>query len=68
MNNWDISVLKNTSVTERVKVQFRAEFLNAFNHTQFDNPNTTPSSSSFGRVTGITHLPRVIQYGLKMMF
>jgi len=68
MNNWDLSLLKNTSVTEHLKVQFRAEFLNAFNHTRFADPNTSPSSSSFGRVTGTTQLPRVIQYGLKLMF
>jgi hypothetical protein len=68
MNNWDLSLLKNTSVTEKFKVQFRAEFLNAFNHTQFDNPNTSPSSSSFGWITGVTHIPRVIQYGLKLTF
>lgn len=68
MNNWDISLLKNTSITENVKMQFRSEFINAFNHTQFDNPNTSPSSSAFGRVTAIAHLPRVVQFGLKLMF
>jgi hypothetical protein len=68
MNNWDISLLKNTVIAEGFKLQFRSEFINAFNHTQFDIPNTTPSSTAFGRVTGITHLPRVIQFGLKLLF
>lgn len=68
MNNWDISLIKNTAIKERFGAQFRAEFLNAFNHTQFDNPNTTTSSTSFGRITAVTHLSRVIQFGLKLSF
>jgi hypothetical protein len=36
--NWDITLMKNTQITERVKVQFRADFYNAFNHAQFADP------------------------------
>jgi hypothetical protein len=68
MNNWDISFLKNTALTEGLNLQFRAELINAFNHTQFDIPNTTPSSTSFGRISAIAHLPRVVQFGLKLAF
>jgi hypothetical protein len=68
MNNWDISAIKNTQVTEGIRLQFRSEFLNAFNHTQFDNPNTSPTSTAFGRITAVTHLARVIQFGLKLSF
>jgi hypothetical protein len=35
INNWDIALVKDTSLTERLKLQFRAEFFNAFNHAQF---------------------------------
>src|SRR5262249_31635454 len=35
----DLSLIKNTSVTERVNVQFRAEFFNALNHTNLGAPN-----------------------------
>ena len=49
-------------------MQFRAEFINAFNHAQFSTPNTNPSSSSFGTVTTDTQWPRTIQFGLKLLF
>ncbi|HUS08103.1 MAG TPA: carboxypeptidase regulatory-like domain-containing protein [Bryobacteraceae bacterium] len=68
LNNWDISLVKNTSITERVRLQFRTEFINALNHAQFSNPNTTPTSSSFGRVTATSQWPRTIQFGLKLLF
>ena len=45
INNWDIALLKNTTITERFSLQFRAEFFNIFNHTQF----LTPSG-----ITGLT--------------
>lgn len=40
-NNWDISLMKNFRLTERVRIQFRWEMFNAFNHTQFRAVNTT---------------------------
>lgn len=68
MNNWDISVIKNTYFTERIYLQFRAEFINAFNHSQFSPPNTTPSSTAFGTVTETAQMPRIVQLGLKLFF
>ena len=68
LNNWDISMVKNTNITEKLRMQFRTEFVNAFNHPQFSNPNTTPTSSSFGRVTSTTQWPRTIQFGAKLLF
>jgi hypothetical protein len=68
LNNWDLSIVKNTSFTERVRLQFRAEFINALNHAQFSNPNTTVTSSSFGRVTSTSQWPRTIQFALKLLF
>jgi hypothetical protein len=67
-NNWDLSVLKNTRLTERAQLQFRAEAINAMNHPQFTAPNTTPTSTAFGTVTGEFAWPRVIQFGLKVLF
>ncbi len=65
---WDLSVIKNFNVTERLKFQLRGEFLNAFNHPQFADPNTDPTSSNFGKVTTQNNLPRNIQIGLKIIF
>ena len=67
-NNWDLSVIKNTRVSERTQIQFRAEAINALNHPQFTAPNTTPTSTAFGTVTGEFAWPRVIQFGLKALF
>jgi len=68
LNLWDLSLTKNFSITERFKLQTRAEFLNAFNHPQFNDPNTDPTSSSFGKVTQQNNLPRNVQIGLKLIF
>jgi hypothetical protein len=67
-NNWDLSLIKNTRLTERMQLQFRAEAINAMNHPQLTNPNTTPTSTAFGRVTGEFAWPRVIQFGMKVLF
>jgi hypothetical protein len=45
LTNVDISLLKVTQVTERLRAQFRAEFFNAFNHTNFATPNPVVFSS-----------------------
>ena len=68
LNLWDISVIKNIAITERVKFQLRGEFLNAFNHAQFSDPETNPTSSNFGKVTSQANLPRNVQIGLKLIF
>jgi len=67
-NNWDLSLIKNTRIREGTQVQFRAEAINALNHPQFTAPNTTPTSTAFGTVTGEFAWPRVIQFGLKLLF
>jgi hypothetical protein len=68
MYNWDLSVFKNFHVVERVTVQFRAEFLNAFNTPRFSGPNTSVTSSTFGAITSQANAPRQIQFGLKLLF
>ncbi len=68
VNLWDLSVLKNTRIHERVNIQFRGEFLNAWNHPNFSPPNTSPTSSAFGQVTSQVGYPRRIQFGLKILF
>ena len=73
------AVVKNTALTERMKLQFRAEFFNLFNHPQFNVPNLLVFSSSgayaatAGRITltdgTVTGLGgRNIQFGMKLTF
>jgi hypothetical protein len=52
LNDWDLSVMRNFPVKERVTLQFRADFYNAFNHPSFDDLNTTITSPGFGAATG----------------
>jgi hypothetical protein len=42
--------------------------LNAFNHTSFAAPNTSVTSSLFGQVTSDISLPRILQFGFKLVF
>ena len=79
VNNWDISLFKNTRIAERVNVQFRFETFNTFNHTQWDAINTTINApnpgatltqatrGNAGQVTS-TRDPRNIQLGMKLLF
>jgi len=64
---WDLSAIKNVKFGERASFQFRAEFFNAFNHTNFDAVTVNVDSDSAGQVTS-THDPRNIQLGGKIYF
>lgn len=70
INNWDLSLTKNTRVKERLNIQFKAEFLNAFNHPLFPAPNTTPTASQFGQAVASTqaNYPRRTQMTAKFIF
>ncbi len=72
LNNFDMSLIKETSISERMKVQFRAEFFNVFNHAQFIAPSLgtgpgTINSSTFGLITQARD-PRIGQLALKFLF
>ena len=66
-SRWDLSAIKNFAVTERWKVQFRAECLNAMNHPNLFAPNTTPTNTAFGTITG-QDVPRSWQMALRITF
>ncbi len=65
--NFDFSVIKNTRFTEQRYLQFRAEFFNALNNTNFGAPGTTLGNSAFGVISSAPDA-RVIQVGLKLVF
>jgi hypothetical protein len=68
-NNVDLGIYKNFKMAERVKLQFRFETYNTFNHARFGAPNSDPTSSSFGVVTASQqNAPRTIQMALKLSF
>jgi hypothetical protein len=71
----DLSLLKNTKVSERVNAQFRAEFFNILNHSNFATPNpivfsalNTATSSTAGVITATATSSRQIQFGMKLNF
>jgi len=69
--NWDAALLKTTIVgglSESARLDFRAEFFNAFNHPQFANPGLSVGSGSFGQITSTSVAPRLIQFALKYAF
>jgi len=68
VNTWDLSAIKAARLREGMNLQFRGEFLNAWNHPMFNAPNTSPTSSAFGMVTSQRAFPRRIQLGLKLLF
>jgi hypothetical protein len=70
----DLSVARDFPFSERTLLQFRAEYFNLFNHTNFGDPNTT-LNGTFGEVTSTTpqnganaNDPRIAQFSLKLEF
>src|SRR5712692_264957 len=66
--NTDFGIFKNFLFTERLTLQFRSEYFNLFNNTNFGNPNTSLISPNFGKVLGMASLQRQIQFGLKVIY
>jgi hypothetical protein len=65
--NVNVSLLKNTSFSEGLNLQLRAEFFNLFNHPNFNLPDNFLGSPTFGRITSARD-PRHIQFGVKLLF
>jgi hypothetical protein len=64
----DLGLIKDTRISERAKVQFRAEFFNVFNNVNFANPtSTTVGTATYGKITSAGD-PRILQLALKLSF
>jgi len=74
ISNTDLVISKKTPINERFNTEFRAEFYNAFNHTQFANPDgnftdgTPADGGTFGLILKTREDPRVMQFALKLFF
>jgi len=69
--NTDLSVIKQFVLpwpNDRANVEFRAEFFNAFNTPQFDDPDNEQDSATFGQILKTAVAPRIIQFALKLNF
>jgi len=69
----DLSFFKTTALSERAKLEFRAEFFNLMNRTNLGTPTSTVFSSgaispSAGLITMLATQPRQVQLGLKLIF
>jgi hypothetical protein len=76
---WDFSVLKDTAISERVNLQFRAEIFNLLNRANFNTPNlivfTPPTATNLtglsgtaGAITSTSTTSRQVQFGLKLLW
>lgn len=65
-NNYDFSAIKQFPIHERLSLQYRCEWFNAFNHPVFSGPSTSPTSSAFATISAVDNLARVIQMGLRL--
>jgi len=73
LQTWDFGLFKNIPITEGSRLQFRAEFFNAFNNVNFANPNASigqlgANTPGFGEISGVVTNQRQIQFGLKYLF
>ncbi|MBV9183322.1 MAG: TonB-dependent receptor, partial [Acidobacteria bacterium] len=65
--NFNMSLYKIFSLTERMKFEFRLETFNTFNHTEFNGIDFNTADANFGHVTS-TFDPRILQLGGKLTF
>jgi hypothetical protein len=67
LNNFDFSALKIFRLAEERRIEFRTEIFNIFNHTNFTTVGNVINTGSFGQLTA-SRDPRIIQFGLKVLF
>ena len=70
---WDFSAIKNTTIHERLSLQFRAEIFNLLNRANFNTPSLivfTPTglSGTAGAITSTSTTARQVQFGLKLLW
>ncbi|MGI4755688.1 MAG: TonB-dependent receptor domain-containing protein [Janthinobacterium lividum] len=66
--NYDLAFFKDTTLTERVKLQLRVESFNLFNRVQFGGPNTSIGNANAGQITTQVNDPRLLQLAGRISF
>jgi hypothetical protein len=66
-HNWDIGIQKFFPIHEELRLEFRGEMFNAFNHAQFNAPNSSVVGSTFGLINS-ARVPRLVQFAMRMLF
>jgi hypothetical protein len=69
-NNFDVSLIKDTTIGDRYRIRFNAQALNALNHPLLPTPQLSVTSPTFGQITGSNqaNYPRRLQLELKLLF
>ena len=68
IGNWDFTIVKATEISERWNLEFRTEFLNLFNRVQFADSNTSIGNVQFSTVNSTLNSPRLVQFGLRLLY
>ena len=68
MQTFDLALHRDFKVTEKTKLQFRAEFFNALNHTNLGTPNRFVNTPQFGTITEVATPPREMQFSIRLSF
>ena len=58
---------KDTQLREKLKMEFRTEFYNIWNHSQFYSTDGNTGDPTFGKFLKV-HDPRLLQFALKLIF
>jgi outer membrane receptor protein involved in Fe transport len=66
--NFDLSMFRSFPVSEAKRLEFRAEFFNAFNTPRFGQPDNTVGDQYFGQINSTANSARIIQLALKLYF
>ena len=66
--NFDISLFRSFPFTESKRLEFRAEFFNAWNTPRFAQPDSTVGDQYFGQINSTANSARIIQLALKLYF
>ena len=69
LNQWNLNVLRRVRLTDRVRLELRADFINLLNRSQMNPPDLGPTSTNFGRITSQTSsLNRFFQVQARLLF